>query len=93
MNMRMHIRTFCMDVGAVMQYSAYLNAVFRGAGSAQRAGLSLWLEARRLYLKGARILKWFFQNVSHELKNADDGCSGLRGGHPHRVLDPAEASG
>ncbi len=26
-------------------------------------------------------------------ENADDGCSGLRGGHPHRVLDPVGASG
>ena len=58
-----------VDVGAVMQYSAYLNAVFFAVLAVLSVLVCLFGRKLGGYVERAHeSQKWFFQNVSHELK-------------------------
>ena len=83
-----------VDVGAVMQYSVYLNTVFFAALAV--LSVLIWLFGWKLggYVEKAHeSQKWFFQNVSHELKTPMMAVQGCAEGIHTGVLDPAEASG
>ena len=57
-----------VDVGAVMQYSAYLNAVFFAVLAVLSVLVCLFGRKLGGYVERAHeSQKWFFQNVSHEL--------------------------
>ena len=58
-----------VDVGAVMQYSAYLNAAFFAVLAVLSVLVCLFGWKLGGYVEKAHeSQKWFFQNVSHELK-------------------------
>ena len=74
-----------VDVGAVMQYSAYLNAVFFAVLAALSVLVCLFgWKLGGCVEKAHESQKWFFSECVARAENADDGCSGLCGGHPHR---------
>ena len=83
-----------VDVGAVMQYSAYLNAVFFAVLAVLSVLVCLFGRKLGGYVERAHeSQKWFFQNVSHELKTPMMAVQGCAEGIHTGVLDPAEASG
>ena len=83
-----------VDVGAVMQYSAYLNAVFFAVLAALSVLVCLFGWKLGGYVEKAHeSQKWFFQNVSHELKTPMMAVQGCAEGIHTGVLDPVEASG
>lgn len=83
-----------VDVGAVMQYSAYLNAVFFAVLAVLSVLVCLFGWKLGGYVEKAHeSQKWFFQNVSHELKTPMMAVQGCAEGIHTGVLDPVEASG
>ena len=83
-----------VDVGAVMQYSAYLNAVFFAVLAALSVLVCLFgWKLGGCVEKAHESQKWFFQNVSHELKTPMMAVQGCAEGIHTGVLDPVEASG
>ena len=83
-----------VDVGAVMQYSAYLNAVFFVVLAVLSVLVCLFGWKLGGYVEKAHeSQKWFFQNVSHELKTPMMAVQGCAEGIHTGVLDPVEASG
>ena len=83
-----------VDVGAVMQYSAYLNAVFFAVLAVLSVLVCLFGRKLGGYVERAHeSQKWFFQNVSHELKTPMMAVQGCAEGIHTGVLDPVEASG
>ena len=83
-----------VDVRAVMQYSAYLNAVFFAVLAVLSVLVCLFGRKLGGYVEKAHeSQKWFFQNVSHELKTPMMAVQGCAEGIHTGVLDPAEASG
>ena len=83
-----------VDIGAVMQYSAYLNAVFFAVLAILSVLVCLFGWKLGGYVEKAHeSQKWFFQNVSHELKTPMMAVQGCAEGIHTGVLDPVEASG
>ena len=83
-----------VDVGAVMQYSAYLNAVFFAVLAILSVLVCLFGWKLGGYVERAHeSQKWFFQNVSHELKTPMMAVQGCAEGIHTGVLDPVGASG
>ena len=83
-----------VDVGAVMQYSVYLNAVFFAVLAILSVLVCLFGWKLGGYVEKAHeSQKWFFQNVSHELKTPMMAVQGCAEGINTGVLDPIEASG
>lgn len=83
-----------VDIGAVMQYSAYLNAVFFAVLAVLSVLVCLFGWKLGGYVEKAHeSQKWFFQNVSHELKTPMMAVQGCAEGIHTGVLDPVEASG
>lgn len=83
-----------VDVGAVMQYSAYLNAVFFAVLAVLSVLVCLFGRKLGGYVEKAHeSQKWFFQNVSHELKTPMMAVQGCAEGIHTGVLDPVKASG
>ena len=83
-----------VDVGAVMQYSAYLNAVFFAVLAVLSVLVCLFGWKLGGYVEKAHeSQKWFFQNVSHELKTPMMAVQGCAEGIHTGVLDPVGASG
>ena len=83
-----------VDVGAVMQYSAYLNAIFFVVLAVLSVLVCLFGWKLGGYVEKAHeSQKWFFQNVSHELKTPMMAVQGCAEGIHTGVLDPVEASG
>ena len=83
-----------VDVGAVMQYSAYLNAVFFAVLAALSVLVCLFGWKLGGYVEKAHeSQKWFFQNVSHELKTPMMAVQGCAEGIHTGVLNAVEASG
>ena len=83
-----------VDVGAVMQYSVYLNAVFFAVLAVLSVLVCLFGWKLGGYVEKAHeSQKWFFQNVSHELKTPMMAVQGCAEGIHTGVLDPVEASG
>ena len=83
-----------VDVGAVMQYSFYLNAVFFAVLAILSVLVCLFGWKLGGYVEKAHeSQKWFFQNVSHELKTPMMAVQGCAEGINTGVLDPVEASG
>ena len=83
-----------VDVGAVMQYSAYLNAVFFAVLAVLSVLICLFGRKLGGYVERAyESQKWFFQNVSHELKTPMMAVQGCAEGIHTGVLDPVKASG
>ena len=83
-----------VDIGAVMQYSAYLNAVFFALLAVLSVLVCLFGWKLGGYVEKAHeSQKWFFQNVSHELKTPMMAVQGCAEGIHTGVLDPKEASG
>ena len=83
-----------VDIGAVMQYSAYLNAVFFAVLAILSVLVCLFGWKLGGYVeKTHESQKWFFQNVSHELKTPMMAVQGCAEGIHTGVLDPVEASG
>ena len=83
-----------VDVGAVMQYSAYLNAVFFAVLAALSVLVCLFGWKLGGYVEKAHESQnWFFQNVSHELKTPMMAVQGCAEGIHTGVLEPVEASG
>lgn len=83
-----------VDVGAVMQYSAYLNAVFFAVLAVLSVLICLFGRKLGGYVERAHeSQKWFFQNVSHELKTPMMAVQGCAEGIHTGVLDPVKASG
>ena len=83
-----------VDVGAVMQYSAYLNAVFFAVLAVLSVLVCLFGRKLGGYVERAHeSQKWFFQNVSHELKTPMMAVQGCAEGIHTGVLDPVKASG
>ena len=83
-----------VDVGAVMQYSAYLNAVFFAVLAVLSVLVCLFGWKLGGYVEKAHeSQKWFFQNVSHELKTPMMAVQGCAEGIHTGVLDPVKASG
>ena len=82
-----------VDVGAVMQYSAYLNAVFFAVLAVLSVLVCLFGWKLGGYVERAHeSQKWFFQNVSHELKTPMMAVQGCAEGINTGVLEPVEAS-
>ena len=82
-----------VDVGAVMQYSAYLNAVFFAVLAVLSVLVCLFGWKLGGYVEKAHeSQKWFFQNVSHELKTPMMAVQGCAEGINTGVLEPVEAS-
>ena len=78
-----------VDVGAVMQYSAYLNAVFFAVLAVLSVLVCLFGWKLGGYVERAHeSQKWFFQNVSHELKTPMMAVQGCAEGIHTGVLDP-----
>ena len=85
---------FYVDIGAVMQYSAYLNAVFFAVLAILSVLVCLFGWKLGGYVEKAHeSQKWFFQNVSHELKTPMMAVQGCAEGIHTGVLEPVEASG
>ena len=83
-----------VGVGAVMQYSAYLNAVFFAVLAVLSVLVCLFGWKLGGYVERAHeSQKWFFQNVSHELKTPMMAVQGCAEGIHTGVLDPVGASG
>lgn len=83
-----------VDVGAVMQYSVYLNAVFFAVLTVLSVLICLFGWKLGGYVEKAQeSQKWFFQNVSHELKTPMMAVQGCAEGIHTGVLNPVEASG
>ena len=83
-----------VDIGAVMQYSAYLNAVFFAVLAILCVLVCLFGWKLGGYVEKAHeSQKWFFQNVSHELKTPMMAVQGCAEGIHTGVLEPVEASG
>lgn len=83
-----------VDIGAVMQYSVYLNAVFFAVLAVLCVLVCLFGWKLGGYVERAHeSQKWFFQNVSHELKTPMMAVQGCAEGIHTGVLDPIEASG
>ena len=83
-----------VDVGAVMQYSAYLNAVFFAVLAVLSVLVCLFGWKLGGYVEKAHeSQKWFFQNVSHELKTPMMAVQGCAEGIHTGVLNAVEASG
>ena len=83
-----------VDIGAVMQYSAYLNAVFFAVLAILSVLVCLFGWRLGSYVEKAHeSQKWFFQNVSHELKTPMMAVQGCAEGIHTGVLDPVGASG
>ena len=83
-----------VDVGAVMQYSAYLNAIFFAVLAVLSVLVCLFGWKLGGYVERAHeSQKWFFQNVSHELKTPMMAVQGCAEGIHTGVLDPVGASG
>ena len=83
-----------VDIGAVMQYSVYLNAVFFAALAVLSVLVCLFGWKLGGYVERAHeSQKWFFQNVSHELKTPMMAVQGCAEGIHTGVLDPVKASG
>ena len=83
-----------VDVGAVMQYSVYLNAVFFAVLAILSVLVCFFGWKLGGYVEKAHeSQKWFFQNVSHELKTPMMAVQGCAEGINTGVLDPIEASG
>ena len=83
-----------VDVGAVMQYSAYLNAAFFAVLAVLSVLVCLFGWKLGGYVEKAHeSQKWFFQNVSHELKTPMMAVQGCAEGIHTGVLEPVEASG
>ena len=83
-----------VDVGAVMQYSVYLNAVFFAVLAILSVLVCLFGWKLGGYVEKAHeSQKWFFQNVSHELKTPMMSVQGCAEGIHNGVLDPVGASG
>ncbi len=83
-----------VDVGAVMQYASYLNAVFFAVLTVLTVLVCLFGWRLGGYVERAHESQnWFFQNVSHELKTPMMAVQGCAEGIHTGVLDPAEASG
>lgn len=83
-----------VDVGAVMQYSVYLNAVFFAVLAILSVLVCLFGWKLGGYVERAHeSQKWFFQNVSHELKTPMMAVQGCAEGIHTGVLDPVGASG
>ena len=83
-----------VDIGAVMQYSAYLNAVFFAVLAILSVLVCLFGWKLGGYVERAHeSQKWFFQNVSHELKTPMMAVQGCAEGIHTGVLDPVGASG
>ena len=83
-----------VDVGAVMQYSVYLNAVFFAVLAILSVLVCLFGWKLGGYVEKAHeSQKWFFQNVSHELKTPMMAVQGCAEGIHTGVLDPVGASG
>ena len=83
-----------VDIGAVMQYSAYLNAVFFAVLAILSVLVCLFGWKLGSYVEKAHeSQKWFFQNVSHELKTPMMAVQGCAEGIHTGVLEPVEASG
>ncbi len=83
-----------VDIGAVMQYSVYLNAVFFAVLAVLSVLVCLFGWKLGGYVEKAHeSQKWFFQNVSHELKTPMMAVQGCAEGIHTGVLDPIEASG
>ena len=83
-----------VDVRAVMQYSAYLNAVFFAVLAVLSVLVCLFGWKLGGYVERAHeSQKWFFQNVSHELKTPMMAVQGCAEGIHTGVLDPVGASG
>ena len=82
-----------VDIGAVMQYSVYLNAVFFAALAVLSVLVCLFGWKLGGYVERAHeSQKWFFQNVSHELKTPMMAVQGCAEGIHTGVLDPVGAS-
>ena len=83
-----------VDVGTVMQYSVYLNVVFFAVLAVLSVLVCLFGWKLGGYVEKAHeSQKWFFQNVSHELKTPMMAVQGCAEGIHTGVLDPTEASG
>ena len=83
-----------MDVGAVMQYASYLNAVFFAVLTVLTVLVCLFGWRLGGYVERAHESQnWFFQNVSHELKTPMMAVQGCAEGIHTGVLEPVEASG
>ena len=77
-----------------MQYSVYLNAVFFAALAVLSVLVCLFGWKLGGYVERAHeSQKWFFQNVSHELKTPMMAIQGCAEGIHTGVLEPVEASG
>ena len=83
-----------VDIGAVMRYSTYLNAVFFAALAVLSVLVCLFGWKLGGYVEKAHeSQKWFFQNVSHELKTPMTAVQGCAEGIHTGVLEPVGASG
>ena len=83
-----------VDIEAVMQYSAYLNAVFFAVLAVLSVLVCLFGWKLGGYVEKAHeSQKWFFQNVSHELKTPMMAVQGCAEGIHTGVLNAVEASG
>ena len=82
-----------VDVGAVMQYSVYLNAVFFAVLAILSVLVCLFGWKLGYVERAHESQKWFFQNVSHELKTPMMAVQGCAEGIHTGVLDPVGASG
>lgn len=83
-----------VDIGAVMQYASYLNAVFFAVLTVLTVLVCLFGWRLGGYVERAHESQnWFFQNVSHELKTPMMAVQGCAEGIHTGVLEPVEASG
>ena len=83
-----------VDIEAVMQYSAYLNAVFFAVLAVLSVLVCLFGWKLGGYVEKAHDSQnWFFQNVSHELKTPMMAVQGCAEGIHTGVLNAVEASG
>lgn len=82
-----------VDIGAVMQYASYLNAAFFAVLAVLTVLVCLFGWKLGGYVERAHeSQKWFFQNVSHELKTPMMAVQGCAEGISTGVLEPVEAS-
>ncbi len=82
-----------VDIGAVMQYASCLNAAFFAVLAVLTVLVCLFGWKLGGYVERAHeSQKWFFQNVSHELKTPMMAVQGCAEGINTGVLEPVEAS-